>query len=202
MGQKQRNVMQNERVSEKTKSCETKLVLVAHLTHITYYIKSSNDIPSISLHWSLEQMGCFAKNYHNFCRLSYNNVSEYILLYEMFYHEKIKHTNLILSCYSFEMNYHCSRLYYLMVFIFVHRHVIWESMSAGISAEHAGARGTGSAQPFAACVFLLLKEVFPQQPAEENQVSHKAGERTSFGGSAHTSHQSCFTDIKVMMILL
>lgn len=95
------------------------------------------------------------------------------------------------------MNYHSSRLYYLMVFIFVHRHVIRESMSAGIRAEHAGAGGPGPAQPFAACVFLLLEEVFPQQSAEENQVSDKAGERTSIGGSTHTPSQSCFTDVKV-----
>lgn len=84
-----------------------------------------------------------------------------------------------------------------MVFIFVYRHVIRESMSARISAKYTGTGGTGSAQPFTACVLLLLEKVFPQQPVEENQVSHKVGKRTSFGGSAYTSYQSCFTDVKV-----
>lgn len=84
-----------------------------------------------------------------------------------------------------------------MVFIFLYRHVIRESVSAGIGAKHTGAGSTGSAQPFTACVLLLLEEVFPQQPAEKNEVSYKVGERTSFGGSAYTSYQSCFTNVKV-----
>lgn len=54
--------MQNEKATEnvcyidinilkkKTNACETKLVLVSHLTHVMYFIKSPNVIPSISLH--------------------------------------------------------------------------------------------------------------------------------------------------------
>lgn len=85
---------------EKTKSSETKLVLVPHLTHITYFMKPSNAIPAISLHISVGR------------RIKWRVSRKYITIfasdhllrfqtycsYEMFYHEKIKLTNLILSC--------------------------------------------------------------------------------------------------------
>lgn len=74
-------------------------------------------------------------------------------------------------------------------------------MSSWLSAEHAGAGCAGAAQSLAAGFLLLFQTLVQEQPPQEDQVSDEAREGTSPGHRAHTSTNTCLTDVKVSLYI-
>lgn len=70
-------------------------------------------------------------------------------------------------------------------------------MPARVSAQHAGAGRAGAAQPLPPGFLLLLQALLQKQPAQEDEVSHKTGEREGPGRRPYASTVTCFANVKV-----